>query len=121
LRKLAILDAAVACALLPATVAYARRQSPAYSYDAPPRHSHAVEVAPDSYVIRRAPPRHSQRALIEELRWRSHAHRKAVARAKIRHYRPVAIERPRVVEEPPRVVERRRVVEAPSRVPVQLR
>ncbi len=123
-RRLAIF-AAVACVLLPATAARAQlygsaaRPAPAYAYDAQPRRPYAVEVAPNTYVIRRPATRRgkhsvrkpSQRALIEELRKRSHVKRKVVETTKIVRDPPVVIEHRRVVNDPPRVIERRHIVE----------
>jgi hypothetical protein len=114
-RNLAIFFAAIACALLPVTAAYAQRQSPAYSYDAPPRRAHAVKVAPNADVIRRK-PRHSQRVLIEEPRSRSRVKHRVITRTEIVRGRPAMIEPRRVVDDSPRVIERRRVVYDPPRV-----
>jgi hypothetical protein len=120
-RNLAVI-AAVACGLVPTTAARAQwysadpRPAPAYAYKAQPPRPDVVKVAPNSYVIRRRPPRDSQRVLIEELRRRSHAKHKVITRTKIVRVRPAVIEPHRVVVDSPRVIERRRVVYDPPRV-----
>jgi hypothetical protein len=114
-RNLAVL-VAVACSLVPATAVRAQgyssdpRPAPAHAYKAQPQRPPALKVAPHTTVIRRRPPRESQRALIEELRRRSHAKHKVITRTKIRRVRPAVIEPRRVVADSPRAIERRRVV-----------
>jgi hypothetical protein len=106
--------AAVTCSLVPA--AHAQRYSsdsrpaPAYTYKAQPQRHHVVKVAPNTIVIRRPPHRANQRALIEELRRRSHAKHKVITRRKIVRVRPAVIEPRRVVVDSPRVIEHRPVV-----------
>ena len=113
-RNLAVI-AAVACSLVPATAAHAQRYSsdprppPAYTYKAQPQRPHTVKAAPNTRVIRRPPHRESQRALIEELRRRSHAKHKTITGRKIVRDRPAVIEPRRVVVDSPRVIERRRI------------
>lgn len=111
-RNLAVI-AAVACSLAPA--AHAQRYSPdprpapAYTHKAQPQRPHTVKAAPNTHVTRRPPHRESQRALIEELRRRSHAKHKTTTRRKTVQDRPAVIEPRRVVVDSPPVIERRRV------------
>jgi hypothetical protein len=125
-RRLAILGVAVAGILSPATAVDAQQRS-RYSYDEPPQYS--AKGVQATHAVRHAPPRQSQRALIEELRRRSYAKRKNSSHvtavrersAMAEHRRTVAessrvIERRRVVYDPPRVIEHRRIVDDPPRV-----
>lgn len=138
-RLLAVL-ALVAAALVPEAAqaqyygaGYGRQPPPLYPYEPQPNQPYAIQVAPNTYVIRRpaasvSEPRplrsaRSQRrndpALIEELRRRHSVKREAVNTVKVVRDPPVVIETKRYVDDPPRVVERHHYVEdaapAPSR------
>jgi hypothetical protein len=140
LHKAAILTIVVA-SLLPLTGAQAqwygsvsRSSPPLYPYAVPRDQPYAVEVAPNTYFIRRpsaartnsyvrgrhannpvrvqsAPARDrrhgkARRALIEEMQHRSRIKRTAVNATMIVRDPPVVIETRRGVENPPRVIQR---------------
>ena len=108
------------------------------SYGVQAERPYAVEVAPNTYEIRRGAPsraypyvrgnarnlaavqkaprfdrphKPADRGLLEDLRKRSPAKETAINTKKIVHDEPVVIETKRVVDDPPRVIERRHVVE----------
>jgi hypothetical protein len=142
-RHLAVL--AAAAGFIPATVAQAQydggtyaQPAPLYPYAVQGDRPYAVEVAPNTYEIRRSVParaypyvrgrasnpapeqnapafdrphKRADHALIEELRKRSPVKRTVINTKKIVHDAPVVIETKRVVDDPPRVIERRHVVE----------
>ena len=139
------LFAVAAVALLPAAAAqaqyYSSAQQPAplYPYAVPGNQPYAIQVAPNTYVIRRParsypyvnrnaetaepkapafdrPHKKADRALIEELRQRS-LKRTVVNTKKIVRDPPVVIETKRYVDDPPRIIERRHVVEDAPRAP----
>jgi hypothetical protein len=112
------------------------KPAPLYPYAV--QQPYAVEVAPNTYVIHRsnapgvhpypgrrehmslgAPatpasePRrtHADRALIEELRKRSHIKTKIVNTTKIEREAPIIVEHKRYVDDPPRIIERRHIIE----------
>lgn len=141
-----VMLAAVAAALLPAAAARAQyygsapaQPAPLYPYEPQP---YAVQVAPNTYVIKRPgsrdypyagrraarseqrrpagdrPRKRNDRALIEELQRRQTAKREVVNTVKVVRHPPVVIETRRVVDDPPRVVERRHYVDdAPAAAP----
>ena len=140
-----VVRAVMAVGLLPATPAQAQYDGGAYAQPAPlypyavrGERPYAIEVAPNTYEIRRSAParaypymrgqagnpaverkapafdrprKPADRGLIEELRQRSPAKRTVINTKKIVHDKPVVIETERVVDDPPRVIERRHVVE----------
>jgi hypothetical protein len=104
-------------------------QPPLYPYAAPSNQPYAVQVAPNTYVIRRpedarpqpqrrikntvasAPARSVTRskvdpALVEELRKRPKVSRPVINTTQVVRSEPVVIETKRFVDDPPRVVER---------------
>jgi hypothetical protein len=107
--------------------------TPFYPYAVQADQPYAVEVAPNTYVIKRPALarnypyvrganalRHkasvtpfarvrtrNDRAVIEELRQRHAAKRGVIETKKIVHDKPVVIETRRVVDDPPRIIERR--------------
>jgi hypothetical protein len=111
--------------------------TPFYPYAVQADQPYAVEVAPNTYVIKRPALarnypyvrganalRHkasvtpfarvrtrNDRAVIEELRQRHTAKRGVIETKKIVHDKPVVIETRRVVDDPPRIIERRHYVE----------
>jgi hypothetical protein len=111
--------------------------TPFYPYAVQADQPYAVEVAPNTYVIKRPALarnypyvrganalRHkasvtpfarvrtpNDRAVIEELRQRHTAKRGVIETKKIVHDKPVVIETKRVVDDPPRIIERRHYVE----------
>ena len=144
-----LLAAAVA-ALLPAAAqaqyysTAPQQPAPLYPYAVPGNQPYAVQVAPNTYLIRRPtrgypyvsrhsetaepkapafdrPHKKANRELIEELRKRS-VKRTVVNTKQIVRDPPVVIETKRYVDDPPRVIERRHVVEdAPvSRAPAAI-
>lgn len=144
-RQLLVL-AAIAAVLLPAAEARAQYYSSAYAQPAPlypyEPQPYAVQVAPNTYVIKRPgardypyagrrtarpeqrrpasdrPRKRNDPALIEELRQRQSAKREVVNTVKVVRDPPVVIQTKRVVDDPPRVVERRHYVEdAPATAP----
>jgi hypothetical protein len=144
LRNIAVL-AVMAAGALPATVARAQYEggpytqpAPLYPYAVRGERPYAVEVAPNTYEIRRSAParaypyvhggannpapeqnapkfdrphKPADRGLIEELRKRSPIKRTVINTKKIVHDPPVVIETKRIVDDPPRVIERRHIVE----------
>ena len=139
------LVAVAAAALLPAAAAQAQYYStvqqpaPLYPYAVPGNQPYAVQVAPNTYVIRRParsypyvnrntetaepkapafdrPHKKADRALIEELRKRT-VKRTIVNTKRIVRDPPVVIETKRIVDDPPRVIERRHIVEDAPRAP----
>jgi hypothetical protein len=100
-RSFALVAAAM---LLPAASADAqyyssyRGRAPVYPYSA---QAYAIEVAPNTYVIRR--PADSARARRASQRVERHVVRE----------KPVVIEHKRIVDDPPRVIERQIVVDDP--------
>ena len=102
-------------------------QPPLYPYAAPPNQPYAVQVAPNTYVIRRPdemqrPPQRRHKtvsasgrsvtrskvdpALVEELRNRPKVNRSVINTTQVIRGEPVVIETKRYVDDPPRVVER---------------
>lgn len=149
-HRRSFLFAAIAIGLLPAAGAQAQYyggapQRPLYPYAVPNDRPYAVEVAPNTYVIRRStssrrypyvgrnggsvvtepnapaldrPQRKADRALIEELRKRAPVSHATINTRKIVRHSPLIVETQRVVDDPPRVIERRHVVEdAPAPAP----
>lgn len=105
---------AAAALLLSATVAQAQRYN-SYSARQPSYHDgarpYAIEVAPNTYVIRR--PAGSRRD--PQLRRRGKIQRKAITTRNIARDKPVVVEHRRMVDDSRRVIERQHVVEdAPS-------
>jgi hypothetical protein len=122
-------------------------QPPLYPYAVQPDQPYAIEVAPNTYVIRRPaesrvypyvrrangihhhasdrPRIRNDRATIEELRERhvakSAAKRDVVETKKVVQEKPVVIETQRVVDDPPRVIERRHYVEDAPAAPAAVR
>ena len=115
---------------------YGRQPPPLYPYEVQPNQPYAVQVAPNTYVIRRPSPdggcgddcgrrrsriRHAERserphkrndpALIEELRRRHAAKPDVVNTTQIVRDPPVVVETKRIVDDPPRIVERRHYVD----------
>lgn len=117
-RNLA-LCAVVAGGLLPAVPAQAQWYGPAYvpatRYQYVPQYGqpYAVEVAPNTYVIRRpAPGRAYRHVRCRTCGTRADVRLRAGYRTtKIVRDPPIVIETRRVVDDPPRVIERRHVVE----------
>lgn len=138
----------VAAALLPASAAQAqwyssvsRQPPPLYPYAVQADQPYAVEVAPNTYVIKRPaaprartrhgnnvhvvsnppvepapgkfdrPPQKADPALIDELRRRGGKKTTVINTTKIVREKPVVIETKRYVDDPPRVIERHHVVE----------
>ncbi len=136
-RHLAAL-AVVAASMVPAVAAQAQyygggyaQPAPLYPYAAQGDQPYAVEVAPNTYVIKRAARAHpyagrarasnqahkpADRGLIEELRNRGQSKGAVINTTKIVRDPPVVVETQRVVDDPPRVIERRHIVDdAPVR------
>jgi len=145
-RHLALLSV-IAAGMLPVTAARAQlygeayvQPAPLYPYAVQQNQPYAVQVAPNTYVIKRpshmraypyvhcqncrtsnpspeqGPPRFDRphksvdHALVEELRKRSKLKTTVVNTTKIVRDAPVVVETERVVDDPPRVIERRHVV-----------
>ena len=142
-RQLALF-AVIAAGLLPAAAAQAQyygaapQQPPLYPYAVQREQPYAVEIAPNTYEIRRPattrpypyvgrravevpsepkapaldrPHKKVDHALIEELRKRAPVKRTVINTTKIVRDPPVVRETRRVVDDPPRVIERRHIVE----------
>ncbi len=142
----------IAVGLLPTAAARAQyygaatQPPPLYPYAVQADQPYAIEVAPNTYVIRRHPaasrtyPHVGRRAgdivaepkaarfdrphkkvdrtLVEELRKRAPVKSTVISTKKIVHDQPVVVETRRVVDDPPRVIERRHIVDdAPPRAP----
>jgi hypothetical protein len=113
--------------------------APLYPYAVPANQPYAVEVAPQTYIIRRPAQRpypyvgttaergvarsdarkpakikpavtHNDPAIIEELQRRHGTKRDVIHTKKIVQDPPVVIETQRIVDDPPRVIERRHYV-----------
>lgn len=119
--------------------------APLYPYAAQPGQPYAIQVAPNTYVIRRpgrtrshsaarssrhghvivraepqtrsfdGPSRRNDRAMIEELRNRRGVKHQVINTTRIVREKPVVIETQRIVDDPPRVIERYVHEDAPPR------
>jgi hypothetical protein len=124
-------------------------QPPLYPYAVAAQHPYAIEVAPNTYVIRRSgypsvtcvncghssgylppvqnapafdrPYKSADRALIEELHRRSDGRRTIINTRKIVREKPIIHTTTRIADDPPRVIERRHVVVDPAPPPPQHR
>jgi len=141
-----LLFAVAAAALLPSAAAQAQyyssvqQQPPLYPYAVPGNQPYAVQVAPNTYEIRRPvrsypkinrktaerasprfdrPPAKTDHRLVEELRQRS-GKRTVINTRQIVRDKPVIIETKRYVDDPPRVIERHHVVEDAPRAPARV-
>jgi hypothetical protein len=146
-----VFAAILAAALLAGAPAHAQWYSslnaqPARTYAYSGQQPYAVEIAPNTYVIRRTAParenpyaarshvihvapepaapasdhphKPANRELIEELRKRSHLKKTNINTARIVRDPPIIIEHKRYVDDPPRIVERQHIVEdEPAAVP----
>jgi hypothetical protein len=141
--------AAMAAGALPATAraqyygaAYSRQPPPLYPYELQSNQPYAVQVAPNTYVIKRPaesradfddrpvarsrrvaksvrPHKRNDPALIEELQRRRSGKNDVINTQRIVRDPPVVIETRRVVDDPPRIVERRHYVDDTAPAPVR--